>query len=95
MQQVDLTPRLLLDFSEQFIRVPNVLIQGGEGIPFHVKVLSAWFQEISTSDDAVYFGLFQAWLCGRDQFVIPELTKKEYITLVAQTVHNEFEKGGR
>jgi hypothetical protein len=94
MQEVDLTPKLLLDFSLDFIKVPNVTINGGEGVPFHCHILAAWFQELTSADSSNYFAMFQSYLCGRGQFVMPELSKDEFVKLLATTVQNEM-TGGR
>lgn len=96
MQEVDLTPSLLKDFSKCYARVPNVIIQGGEGVPFDVLILAAWFQELHEgAENSRYFGLFQAWLAGTDRFVMPDLSQKEFMKLLAEIVQTQLEKGGR
>lgn len=95
MQEVDLTPKLLLEFSLDFIKVPNVVINGGDGVPFHCLILATWFQELTNGDARSYLGLFQAYLCGRGKFILESsLTKEELAKLLATTVQNEM-TGGR
>lgn len=95
MQEVDLTPSLLLEFSADFNKVPNVQINGGEGVPFDVLILAAWFQELHETQESKYYGMFQAWLCGTDRFVLPEMSFNEFLKLLATTVQTKLDKGGR
>lgn len=69
MQEVELTDRLLKDFSLNFAKVPNVKLDGLEFLPFDVRILAAWVTELQHTGTSSYFEIFQAYLCGRELFL--------------------------
>ena len=91
MQEIDLNAKVLLEFSHDYCRVPNINIEGGEGIPFDCLVLAAWFSDMHYKNKhSIFFSAFQAYLCGRGEFVLPELTNDEFMTLLAEALTSKI-----
>lgn len=73
MQEIDVTPRLLVEFSTEYGRVPLVdLGETPKCIPFTHHVLAAWVSAFQHGDNNLYH-VFTGWLCGRGQFVHPDV----------------------
>ncbi len=93
MQEVDITPQLLKQFSDEFCRVPNVHIEGGNGIPFTLLVLTSWLTELVETGNSGMFTTFQAWLCGRNEFLHPdtEWSGEAMAKILADTLKDAME----
>lgn len=98
MQEVELTPKLLLEFSLAYAKIPTVTFSGGDGMPFEVLPLCAWFQEMQDTEckgaHNGYMAIFQAYLAGREIFVLPDLGGQEFLTFLATTIKSKM-VGGR
>ena len=96
MQEVELTPRLLKDFSLNFAKVPTVNLAGLEFIPFDVRIIAAWVTELQNTGQSSYFEIFQAYLCGRGLFLEEtEITHEEFAQMLGLIVREAIEKTGK
>lgn len=97
MQEVELTPQLLKEFSLDFAKVPNVNLDGLEFLPFDVRILAAWVTEMQNTGTSSYFEIFQAYLCGKEQFLEEDLhlTGEEFAQMLGLIVREAIEKSGK
>lgn len=96
MQEVELTPQLLKNFSSDFAKVPNVCLDGLEFLPFDVRILAAWVTEMQNTGTSSYFEIFQAYLCGREQFLEEmQITHEEFAQMLGLIVREAIEKSGK
>ncbi len=77
MQEVDVTPQLLVQFSTEYAKVPcvNMADTNGylRGIPFTHHILYYWIAGLSGPEkDNSMYQQFTAWLCGRGEFLHPD-----------------------
>jgi len=73
MQEIDVTPQLLIEFSTEYAKVPIVGVGGDlKGIPFTHQVLACWISNIQARQDNLMYQVFTGWLCGRGQFIHPD-----------------------
>lgn len=80
MQEVDITPQLLIQFSTEYGRVPIVELGGDmQGIPFSHQVLACWISQLKHSKDNSLYTVFTGWLCGQGKFISPD-TRSDVIT---------------
>jgi len=96
MQEVELTDRLLKDFSLNFAKVPNVNLDGLEFLPFDVRILAAWVTELTSKGNSSYFEVFQAYLCGRELFLEEmQMTHEQFAQKLGLIVRAAIEARGQ
>jgi len=87
MQQVEITPQLLIQFSTEYCHVPIVELGGNmQGVPFTHQVLACWVSNLKESKDNTLYSIFTGWLCGRGNFLRPDTTSGEIMTALANAL---------
>lgn len=87
MQEVDVTPQLLIEFSTEYAKVPIVeLDKMPVGIPFTHHVLACWLLAIQRDDDNSIYQVFTGWLCGRGHFLHPDVPGKVIMLALADAL---------
>lgn len=90
MQEVDVTPQLLIQFSTEYARVPcvNLNDENGflKGIPFTHHILYHWISELAQNNNNDMYHVFTAWLCGKDKFLHPDKSLQEVTQALANAM---------
>lgn len=93
MKQVDITTQLLIRFSTEYAKMPNVDTGAAAiGIPFTHQVLACWITALAKHQDNTMYLAFTGWLCGRNEFLDPDTTSMRISETLAACLKPLMEK---